>query len=180
MIPVRVLGLSRPQTPEIRSASASSSPLFSSTTLFCILALDHHIVVTRIPKLSSITHQIPTNLSFPFPHFPLRERDASAQLTKISPEEIRLGRAPPQAFCDILRFSSLTYPFHTPFFFVLQPSATVRNVRRRSRTNALPCSSEYLAHTTFSRAGSILFQRHAALLVPNNALCLMSGLFSDI
>ena len=34
--------------------------------------------------------------------------------------------------------------------------------------------------STFSRAGSILFQRHAALLVTNNALCLMSGLLSDI
>ena len=34
--------------------------------------------------------------------------------------------------------------------------------------------------STFSRARSILFQRHAALLVTNNALCLMSGLTSDI
>ena len=33
---------------------------------------------------------------------------------------------------------------------------------------------------TFSLARSILFQRHAALLVTNNALCLMSGLSSDI
>ena len=34
--------------------------------------------------------------------------------------------------------------------------------------------------STFSRARSILFQRHAALLVTNNALYLMSGLLSDI
>ena len=34
--------------------------------------------------------------------------------------------------------------------------------------------------STFSRARSILFQRHAALLVTNNALSLMSGLTSDI
>ena len=34
--------------------------------------------------------------------------------------------------------------------------------------------------STFSRARSILFQRHAALLVTNNALCLMLGLSSDI
>ena len=34
--------------------------------------------------------------------------------------------------------------------------------------------------TTLSRTRSILFQRHAALLVTNNALCLMSGLLSDI
>ena len=34
--------------------------------------------------------------------------------------------------------------------------------------------------STFSRARSILFQRHAALLVTNNALCLMSGPTSDI
>ena len=34
--------------------------------------------------------------------------------------------------------------------------------------------------STFSRARSILFQRHAALLVTNNALCLISGLLSDI
>ena len=34
--------------------------------------------------------------------------------------------------------------------------------------------------STFSRARSILFQRHAALLVTNNALCLMSGLLSDL
>ena len=33
--------------------------------------------------------------------------------------------------------------------------------------------------STFSRARSILFQSHAALLVTNNALCLMSGLLSD-
>ena len=33
---------------------------------------------------------------------------------------------------------------------------------------------------TFSRARSILFQRHAALFAMNNALCLMSGLLSDI
>ena len=32
--------------------------------------------------------------------------------------------------------------------------------------------------STFSSAKSILFQRHAALLVTNNALCLMSGLVS--
>ena len=34
--------------------------------------------------------------------------------------------------------------------------------------------------STFSRARSILFQRHAALLVTNNALCLIPGLLSDI
>ena len=34
--------------------------------------------------------------------------------------------------------------------------------------------------STFSSAKSILFQRHAALLVTNNALCLMSGLVSGI
>ena len=34
--------------------------------------------------------------------------------------------------------------------------------------------------STFSRARSILFQRHAAQLVTKNALCLMSGLLSDI
>ena len=34
--------------------------------------------------------------------------------------------------------------------------------------------------STFSAAKSILFQRHAALLVTNNALCLMSGLLSGI
>ena len=34
--------------------------------------------------------------------------------------------------------------------------------------------------STFSSAKSILFQRHAALLVTNNALCLMSGLASGI
>ena len=34
--------------------------------------------------------------------------------------------------------------------------------------------------STFSCSRSILFQRHAALLVTNNALCLMSGLLSDI
>ena len=34
--------------------------------------------------------------------------------------------------------------------------------------------------STFSSARSILFQRHAALLVTNNALCLMLGLLSDI
>ena len=34
--------------------------------------------------------------------------------------------------------------------------------------------------STFSRARSILFQRRAALRVTNNALCLMSGLLSDI
>ena len=34
--------------------------------------------------------------------------------------------------------------------------------------------------STFSHARSILFQRHAALHVTNNALCLMSGLMSDI
>ena len=34
--------------------------------------------------------------------------------------------------------------------------------------------------STFSPAKSILFQRHAALLVTNNALCLMSGLVSGI
>ena len=34
--------------------------------------------------------------------------------------------------------------------------------------------------STFSSAKSTLFQRHAALLVTNNALCLMSGLVSGI
>ena len=34
--------------------------------------------------------------------------------------------------------------------------------------------------STFSSAKSILFQRHAALLVTNNPLCLMSGLVSGI
>ena len=34
--------------------------------------------------------------------------------------------------------------------------------------------------STFSSAESILFQRHAALLVKNNAFCLMSGLVSGI
>ena len=34
--------------------------------------------------------------------------------------------------------------------------------------------------SSFSRARSILFQRHAALLVTNNARCPMSGLLSDI
>ena len=34
--------------------------------------------------------------------------------------------------------------------------------------------------STFSSAKSILFQRHAALLLTNNALCLMSGLLSGI
>ena len=34
--------------------------------------------------------------------------------------------------------------------------------------------------STFSAAKSILFQRHAALRVTNNALCLMSGLVSGI
>ena len=34
--------------------------------------------------------------------------------------------------------------------------------------------------STFSCARSILSQRHAAQLVTNSALCLMSGLFSDI
>ena len=34
--------------------------------------------------------------------------------------------------------------------------------------------------STFSSAKSILFRRHAALLVTNNALCLMSGLVSGI
>ena len=34
--------------------------------------------------------------------------------------------------------------------------------------------------STFSTAKSILFQRHAALLVTNNTLCLMSGLVSGI
>ena len=33
---------------------------------------------------------------------------------------------------------------------------------------------------TFSRARSILFQRHASLLETNNALCLISGMLSDI
>ena len=34
--------------------------------------------------------------------------------------------------------------------------------------------------STFSSAKSILFQRHAALLATNNALCLMTGLVSGI
>ena len=34
--------------------------------------------------------------------------------------------------------------------------------------------------STFSRAWSILFHGHVALLVMNNALCLMSGLMPDI
>ena len=34
--------------------------------------------------------------------------------------------------------------------------------------------------STFSRDRSILFQRHAALLVTNDTLCLMSGLTPDI
>ena len=34
--------------------------------------------------------------------------------------------------------------------------------------------------STFPRSRSILFLRHAALVVTNNALCLMSGLTSDI
>ena len=34
--------------------------------------------------------------------------------------------------------------------------------------------------STFSRTRSTLFQRHAALLVMRNALCLMSGLMSDL
>ena len=34
--------------------------------------------------------------------------------------------------------------------------------------------------SAFSSAKSILFQQHAALLVTNNALCLMSGLVSGI
>ena len=34
--------------------------------------------------------------------------------------------------------------------------------------------------STFSTAKSILFRRHAALLVTNSALCLMSGLVSGI
>ena len=34
--------------------------------------------------------------------------------------------------------------------------------------------------STFSLAGSILFQLHAPLLVTNNAVCLLSGLLSDI
>ena len=34
--------------------------------------------------------------------------------------------------------------------------------------------------STFNSAKGILFQRHAALLVTNNALCLMSGLVSLI
>ena len=55
--------------------------------------------------------------------------------------------------------------------------------RERPDIRALGRSALCSVATTIAARGmskSILFQRHAALLVTNNALCLMSGLVSGI
>ena len=68
-------------------------------------------------------------------------------------------------------FNLLPVPFSTLVGWHPDAHKALRSVARTIAARGL---------STFSRARSILFRRHAALLITNNALCLMSGLLSDI
>ena len=82
----------------------------------------------------------------------------------------------------VSRYASMLQAAGTRFNLLPVPLSTLGGWHPDAHKALCSVASTIAARglSTFSRARSILFQRHAALLVTNNALCLMSGLLSDI
>ena len=82
----------------------------------------------------------------------------------------------------VSRYSCMLQAAGTRFNLLPVPLSTLGGWRPDAHRALCSVATTIAARglSTFSRARSILFQRHAALLVPNNAVCLMSGLLSDI
>ena len=82
----------------------------------------------------------------------------------------------------VSRYSEMLQAAGTRFNLLPAPLSTLGGWHPDAHKGLCSVASTIAARGlfTFSRARSILFQRHAALLVTNNALCLMSGLLSDI
>ena len=82
----------------------------------------------------------------------------------------------------VSRYSGMLQAAGTRFNLLPVPLSTLGgwhpDAHRALRSVASTIAARGLS--TFSCARSILFQRHAALLVTNNALCFMSGLSSNI
>ena len=84
--------------------------------------------------------------------------------------------------CQVPRYSGMLQAAGTRFNLLPVPLSTLGGWHPDAHRALCSVATTSAARglSTFSRAKSILFQRHAALLVTNNALCLMSGLLSDI
>ena len=87
----------------------------------------------------------------------------------------------------VSRYSGMLKESGTRFKLLPVPLSTLGGWHPNAHRALCSVASTIAARglSTFSRAKSILFKRHAALLVTNNALCLMSGhetygLWSDI
>ena len=82
----------------------------------------------------------------------------------------------------ISRYASMLQAAGTQFNLLPVPLSTLGGWHPDTHKALCSVASTIPARglSTFSRARGILFQHHAALLVTNNALCLMSGLLSDI
>ena len=109
-----------------------------------------------------------------------------------------MGKEPTVAFRDVVenplnllkaawtakvsRYASMPQAAGTGFNLPPVPLSTLGGWHPDARKALCSVATTIAARglSTFSRARSILFQRHAALLATNNALCLMSGLLPDI
>ena len=82
----------------------------------------------------------------------------------------------------VSRYASMLQAAGTGFNLLPVPLSTLGGWHPDAHKALCSVASTIAARglSTFSRARSILFQRHAALLVTNNALRLISGLLSDI
>ena len=82
----------------------------------------------------------------------------------------------------VSRYASMLQAAGTGFKLLPFPLSTLGGWHPDAQKALCSVASTIAARglSTFSRSRSILFQRHAALLVTNNALCFMSGLFSDV
>ena len=82
----------------------------------------------------------------------------------------------------VSRYASMLQAAGTGFNLLSVPLSTLAGWHPNAQKALCSVASTIAARglSTFPRARSILFQRHAALLVTNNALRLMSGLLSDI
>ena len=82
----------------------------------------------------------------------------------------------------VSRYSGMLQGAGTGFNLLPVPLSTLGGWHRDAHRALSSVATIIVARvlSKFSRARSILFHRHAALLVKNNALCLMSGLMSDI
>ena len=83
---------------------------------------------------------------------------------------------------EVSRYASMLQAAGTRFNLPPVPLSTLGSWHPDAHKALCSVASTIAARrlSTISRSRSILFQRHAALLVTKNALCLMSGLLSDI